>query len=185
MKENPFNKEPLQCGSCTYYRVRKCKFQCTHYNKEVDILEDACNDFKPKQFTLVDVSGTGYDKEIKEMETGKTYGARTVEWKLDDMYYQIQELYEFRLIYNAHLFNEWAKTRKYEVYKSRRHHDGKLCFDGEWFVVVAILPTGQITNHYHIKDWELFKIPTYGKVKDEFDGHTSCDVLERLKGVIK
>ena len=93
----------------------------------------------------------------------------------------IQELYQFRLLYNAHLFNEWAENGKYEVYKSRKHDTGDVCFDGEWFIVVAILPTGQISNHYHIKDWDLFKIPSFDKVKDKFDGHTSTDVLDRLK----
>ena len=90
-----------------------------------------------------------------------------------------QELYDFRLVLNALLFNEWAETGKYEVYKSKRHHDGEPCFDGEWFIVVAILPSGQVTNHYHIKYWDYFKIPSYEKVKDEFDGHTSSVVLLR------
>ena len=97
---------------------------------------------------------------------------------------QIQELYQFRLLYNAHLFNEWAENGKYEVYKSKKHDTGDVCFDGEWFIVVAILPTGQITNHYNIKDWDLFKIPSIDKVKDKFDGHTSTDVLDRLKKLI-
>lgn len=92
----------------------------------------------------------------------------------------IQELYDFRLVYNALLFNKWAKNGKYEVYKSKRHHDGELCFDGEWFIVVGILPTGQVTNHYPIRNWNDFKIPEYEKVKDEFDGHTSTEVLLRL-----
>ena len=90
-----------------------------------------------------------------------------------------QELYDFRLVLNALLFNEWAENGKYEVYKSKRHHDGEPCFDGEWFIVVAILPSGQVTNHYHIKYWDYFKIPSYERVKDEFDGHTSSVVLLR------
>lgn len=90
-----------------------------------------------------------------------------------------QELYDFRLVLNALLFNEWAETGKYEVYKSKRHYDGELCFDGDWFIVVAILPSGQVTNHYHIKYWDYFKIPSYERVKDEFDGHTSSVVLLR------
>ena len=95
-----------------------------------------------------------------------------------------QELYDFRLVLNALLFNEWAETGKYEVYKSQRHHDGEPCFDGEWFIVVAILPSGQVTNHYHIKYWDYFKIPSYERVKDEFDGHTSSVVLLRYEKVI-
>lgn len=94
----------------------------------------------------------------------------------------IKELYEFRLLYNACLFNMWHTHNVVEVYKSRRHDDGELCFDGEYFIVVALLPTGQITNHYPITHWELFKIPTYNKVKDKYDGHTSKDVLNRLMG---
>lgn len=100
--------------------------------------------------------------------------------RLNEQNETIQELYDFRLVYNALLFNEWAKNGKYEVYKSKRHYDGELCFDGEWFIVVGILPTGQVTNHYPIRNWNEFKIPEYEKVKDKFDGHTSTDVLLRL-----
>ena len=97
------------------------------------------------------------------------------------------ELYDFRLVYNALLFNEWDKTGDVEVYKSRKHHDGTIPFDdSDWFIVVAILPTGkQVTNHYHIDYWDYFKIKEYDKVKDEFDGHTSIDVLDRLKEELK
>lgn len=92
----------------------------------------------------------------------------------------IDELYELRKAYNAVLFNEWARLGKYEVHKSRKHHDGTLCFGGGWFIVVAVLPGGQITNHYEEKDWELFKIPEEDVAKYEFDGHTSKDVINRL-----
>lgn len=107
-----------------------------------------------------------------------------------DGYHSFKELYDFRKMYNAHLFNEWAKQNellpnlelgvKYDVHKSIRHNDGELCFGGGWFVVVAILPKGQITNHYEMKDWDLFKIPVEDKAKYKFDGHTSKDVLARL-----
>lgn len=94
----------------------------------------------------------------------------------------IDELYSFRFVYNALLFNNWHKHNEVEVYKSRRHHDGTLPFQGEFFIVVAILPSGkQISNHYPSKYWDYFKIPSYPKVKDKFDGHTSKDVLDRLK----
>ena len=94
----------------------------------------------------------------------------------------INDLYAFRLIYNALLFNEWVDREDIEVYKSRRHHDGEVPFgDADWFIVVAILPFGkQVTNHYHIDFWDYFSIPEYDMVKDEFDGHTSADVLDRL-----
>jgi hypothetical protein len=56
-----------------------------------------------------------------------------------------------------------------------------LCFGGGWFIVVAVLPSGQISNHYEAHDWELFNIPVVEKAKYEFDGHSSADVLKRLK----
>lgn len=103
---------------------------------------------------------------------------------ISDGYHTFDELYEFRKVYNAILFNEWAKQNKYDVHKSWRHHNGELCFGGGWFIVVAVLPTGQISNHYEAKDWELFKIPVVEKAKYEFDRHTSKDVIDRLIDLI-
>ena len=105
------------------------------------------------------------------------------------------------------MFNEWAKNIeqkkifirneyvlvservhsskvKYDVHKSLRHHNGELCFGGDWFIVVAVLPSGQISNHYHIRDWDLFQIPEEEKAKYEFDGHTSQDVVERMLNLL-
>ena len=124
---------------------------------------------------------------------------------VSDGFHTFKELYQFRKVYNAALFNEWAKVAmeikaledqgnwvsytkgsdiaKYDVHKSWKHYDGELCFGGGWFIVVAMLPTGQISNHYEAKDWDLFKIPETEKALFEFDGHTSKDVLERLKSL--
>lgn len=102
---------------------------------------------------------------------------------ISDGYHTFGELYEFRKVYNALIFNEWAKQGKYEVHKSLRHFDGEFCFDGGWFIVSALLPTGLISNHYRIEDWELFQIPECFKARFEFDGHTSMDVLNRLLGI--
>lgn len=121
--------------------------------------------------------------------------------QLSDGYHTFDQLYEFRKLYNAALFNEWAKGEKFNmnsvplwegaykpkfsIHKSWRHHDGELCFDGGWFIVVAILPTGQISNHYHEKDWDLFQIPETEKALFEFDGHTAKDVEDRLTAFLK
>lgn len=100
-----------------------------------------------------------------------------------DGYHTFNELYEFRKVYNAALFNEWALQGKYMVHKSWKHNDGELCFGGGWFIVVAVLPTGQISNHYEAKDWDLFKVFETDKAMFEFDGHTPQDVLDRLKAL--
>jgi hypothetical protein len=114
--------------------------------------------------------------------------------KLSDGYHTFKELYDFRMAYNAALFNEWAKqdvvifgpmrvTKQCEVHKSWKHNDGEWCFgkEKEWFIVSAMLPTGLISNHYKAEYWDMFKIPEVEKALFEFDGHSSQDVLERLK----
>lgn len=97
-----------------------------------------------------------------------------------DGYHTFKELYEFRKLYNAVLFNEWARQHKYKVHKSIKHNDDELCFGGGWFVVMAKLPTGQISNHYEMKDWDLFNVPVLDKA-EKWDGHTSQDVATRLE----
>lgn len=104
--------------------------------------------------------------------------------KISDSHHTFEELYEFRVLYQALLFNEWAKTSEIEVYKSRKHHDGEPCFGGDTFIVVAMLPTGQISNHYKLKYWDLFQIPEYEKSIYEYDGHNSKEVIQRVKKYI-
>lgn len=98
--------------------------------------------------------------------------------QISDKYHTFGELYQYRRLYNALLFNEWARDKKYNVHKSMNHSDGLPCFGG-LFVVVAELPTGQISNHYNMRDWDLFKIPEMD-VPVEYDGHTPAMVAERL-----
>ncbi len=104
-----------------------------------------------------------------------------IDGNTSDGYHTFNELYEFRKAYNVALFNEWASGGKCSVHKSWRHHDGELCFGGGWFIVVAVLPQGQISNHYEAKDWNLFAIPEVERALFEFDGHTGNDVIERLE----
>ncbi len=117
----------------------------------------------------------------------------TADWAADEIerlmaqsdgYHTFDELYAFRKAYNAALFNEWAANGKHHVHKSWRHHDGELCFGGGWFIVVAVLPSGQISNHYEAKDWNLFMVPETDCALFEFDGHTDDDVIARLSSYV-
>ena len=101
--------------------------------------------------------------------------------EVSDGYHTFNELYEYRLLYNASMFNELAKQGLYDVHKSKRHSDGEIPFgDSNWFIVMAELPTGQISNHYEMKDWNLFQIPEKEKA-NVWDGHTPKDVAERIR----
>ena len=100
--------------------------------------------------------------------------------EFSDGYHTFNELYDYRKAYNAAFFNELAKQGLYDVHKSRLHSDGEIPFgDDNWFIVMAELPTGQISNHYEIKDWDLFNIPEKEKA-NAWDGHSPKDVYERL-----
>lgn len=101
-----------------------------------------------------------------------------------DGYHTFNELYEFRLLYNAALFNEWHAFGELHPVKSWKHSDGELAFGGGWFVVTVQLPTGQITNHYEEKDWDLFQIPEV-TTAPKWDGHTAQDVAKRLRAYLE
>ena len=96
--------------------------------------------------------------------------------EISDGYHTFNELYKYRMLYNAAFFNMLPKDI---VHKSKKHHDGEECFGGGWFIVMANLPTGQISNHYELKDWDLFQIPEK-YIADEWDGHTPQEAADRL-----
>lgn len=105
--------------------------------------------------------------------------------EFSDGYHTFNELYDYRKAYNAAFFNELAKQGLYDVHKSRLHSDGEIPFgDDNWFIVMAELPTGQISNHYEMKDWDLFDIPEKDKA-NVYDGHSPQDVYERLVKYLK
>ena len=108
--------------------------------------------------------------EINELiKSGASVG------ELSDGYHSFNELYRFRMLYNAGLFNEWARQGKYDVHRSTHHHEGDECFGGGWFVVVAQLPTGQISNHYELVYWDLFNlVPAVDKAKNPCSKTCSC-----------
>ena len=101
--------------------------------------------------------------------------------ELNDGFHTFNELYDYRMLYNAALFNLLPKEI---VHKSKKHHDGQECFGGWGFIVMAELPTGQISNHYAMEYWDLFKIPEK-EIADEWDGHTPKEAAERLKKYIE
>lgn len=96
--------------------------------------------------------------------------------EVSDGYHTFNELYYYRMLYNAAFFNLLPKGW---VHKSKRHHTGEECFGGGWFIVMANLPTGQVSNHYELKDWDLFQVQEK-EFADEWDGHTPQEAAKRL-----
>lgn len=125
---------------------------------------------------------TVYIEDEKGAQEYRDYG------QVSDGYHTFDELYHYRALYNAAWFNTvmHGKYGRTEVVKSRKHPDGKFCFDagGEWFIVMATLPTGQISNHYHDDYWDLFNVPEV-ETAPEWDGHTPQEAAERIEKYLR
>lgn len=93
-----------------------------------------------------------------------------------DEYHTMDELYEYRMLYNALAANLMPD----KAVKSWRHSDGEECFGGGWFVVYLNSPAGQISNHYKAEHWDLFRVPE-AETAPEYDGHTPADAAQRLR----
>lgn len=69
-----------------------------------------------------------------------------------------------------------------KVWKSHLHSDGTV-FEG-WFVLgISIEKGSQITYHIPVERWVETDFAEALERAPEFDGHTSADVLERLKNL--
>lgn len=121
-------------------------------------------------------------EEIKFQTKKGTY-IITKNGDISDSYHTFDELYDYRMVYNAAFFKEVAK--KYKVEKSLRHSSGEMCFGGGWFIVVAELPTGQVSNHYENKYMWLFDFcEAVEKPTIEYDNHTPEEAKERIVNYI-
>lgn len=111
-----------------------------------------------------------YNKEKeknKKLEEGRKNGT------LSDGFHTYNDLYYQRCV----LFATICNMNKEISWKSKRHNDGKKCFDNDdWFIVGIDTPEGCYTYHYEIKYWNLFKVQELQKGK-EWDGHTEKDVI--------
>jgi len=94
---------------------------------------------------------------------------------VSDGYHTFNELYEHRHLLFAIICNDY----QYKSWKSMVHADG-TCYEG-WFIAGITNPKGQqITYHIPLRLWDCFRCKMLDKAP-KWDGHTSQDVLERLK----
>lgn len=98
--------------------------------------------------------------------------------EVSDGYHTFGELYEHRAL----LFVSLVNSHKNISWKSKRHVDGELSFDG-FFVAGMDLPSGTITYHIQKKYWNVCKVLEIERSK--FDGHTSIEVLRRIEESLK
>lgn len=116
------------------------------------------------------------DRELRELRDLIATG------EASDGHHTHNELYDYRMLYNAHAVRGWL-AMGLPVVKARNHSDGEPCFGGGWFIVVATLPTGQVSNHYRDEYWDLFAVPEVD-LPPEYDGHSPAIAADRLRDAL-
>jgi hypothetical protein len=106
---------------------------------------------------------------------------------LSDGYHTFGELYEHRIVLFMILCRTFSLQHKedHEVWMTKTHSDGSV-WDG-WFVLgILRAPGAQMTYHLPMEKWD--ECSEFAVVRDmapEFDGHTSDDVLKRVKSLFE
>jgi len=97
---------------------------------------------------------------------------------VSDGYHTFNELYEHRSL----LFCALSQVNSEWCWKSKNHWiDGEVkpCHDG-WFVACIHLDAGQVSYHMQMEYWSSFRGVDLDR-PPAHDGHTSSDVILRLK----
>jgi len=96
-----------------------------------------------------------------------------------DGYHTFDELYAHRVELFITLCRNIKKTKSW---KSKKHSDGTQWKD--WFIMgIETAPGRQITYHIPIAKWKETNFVISMPRAPKFDGHTSNDVLKRLKNL--
>lgn len=111
---------------------------------------------------------------------------------VSDGWHTFEELYYYRLCYNAIFINALVDLKKrlpgiysdIKICKSKKHFGGEPCYGGGWFIVMISTPWGQISNHYKLEYWNMFNCPVT-KQSWKWDGHGMKEAMERLNRLSK
>ena len=103
--------------------------------------------------------------------------------EISDGFHTFNELYDHRITLFIALMRHYTgptnDNGRPSAWKSRLHNDG-TSFDG-WFVAGIGKTSGdQITYHLPLDRWDECNVPEMEHAP-KWDGHTSDDVLKRLK----
>ena len=111
-----------------------------------------------------------------------------------DGYHTFNELYEHRIRLYIALCRVYATMNKQSkllglkpltdsIWRSKKHSDGKICFGKDDIFIMGINKEKgeQITYHLPMEKWNETEFAETLDQAPEFDGHSSDDVLDRLK----
>ena len=125
--------------------------------------------------------------EVKDQpeRVGREARMEGEELEVSDGYHTFDELYDHRITLFIALCKQlthqpYDNDAKFGVWRSKRHSDGSM-FDGWYVMGIGFEPGLQVTYHLPLARWEEASFAQILEVAPDFDGHTSSDVLERLK----
>ena len=104
---------------------------------------------------------------------------------VSDGYHTFGELYDhritlFKLVCQLELEASSEQGKPAFVWRSKAHSDGSV-WDG-WFILGLNKEAGkQITYHLPVSEWDSCGFAETLDKAPDWDGHTSADVLQRLK----
>lgn len=99
--------------------------------------------------------------------------------QVSDGYHTYGQLYYQRMMLFSILVNLFPELS----WKTKKHEDGELCFEGRFFLVTIETPDGAYGYHYETKYWDLFNCKELPKAK-HWDGYTEKDVT-RLMSLLR
>jgi hypothetical protein len=100
---------------------------------------------------------------------------------ISDTFHTFGDLYEHRVWLWIKLCS-LEKLNKAFVWRSLKHSDGSN-IDGWFLLGIGQIFGEQITYHVPMRMWEYCFFAPILELAPTFDGHTSSDVLERLKNL--
>lgn len=102
---------------------------------------------------------------------------------ISDGYHTFGELYEHRIDLYVTLCRVLSWEHNNLVWKTKVHSDGSV-WDGWFLLGINKVMGNQLTYHLPMSKWEECAFAETLEKAPNFDGHTSQDVLSRLKSIL-
>jgi hypothetical protein len=99
--------------------------------------------------------------------------------EVSDGYHTFNELYEHRNLLFCAFLSALTNEGRRDTWKSHTHNSGDS-YDG-WFLAGVELCGHQVTYHLPDEMWELCYVANEYAVAPPWDGHSSADVIERIR----
>jgi len=168
------------CADCKKAVLRVGKNQVDHLNQMADTMKELGRlkglplgaFVQPYTPDLVQ-----QQREYNEIANTLTCIAAPKDAEISDGYHTMSELYDHRCILFILLCRVTESEHDWNIWRYKE--------SDEWFLLgINHVPGYQITYHIPVKYWDMCGFAITETKQPEFDGHTSADVLERLKELI-